>query len=209
MRGDKLVQVVVINHPLKADIFPPGPPPRPGRGHNQPADEPYILLHPPPSFLTPYGLQRPLPSSQVHMLCTYAAMTEERIPPSPPPAPAPGQLFQQRSLQQPAPCLVAATASACVQECDNRCETATSISQEMMQHLFCFTSFSHIVHQTPPSQTPAHLSRRKTSHRGATTTTGCYIHKNTLHHTSTHTPADRDKPRNAKSRGRESNTSRH
>lgn len=68
-KGDKLLQVAVVNHLLKGDIFPRGKmsPQRalwPRGGHNQPAKGPYILLHPTTalsSLLTPYRLQRTLP----------------------------------------------------------------------------------------------------------------------------------------------------
>lgn len=69
-KGDKLLQVVMINHLLKAGIFPSV-----FRVHSDPEGVTSNLQKGhtssstlPPSLLTPYSLQRPLPHSHAHIL---------------------------------------------------------------------------------------------------------------------------------------------
>lgn len=83
--GDDLLQVVMINHQLRAGIFPSAP-----RVHSDPVgvttnlQQGYTSFSTlPPSLLTPYRLQRPLPRSHVRMLYMHTLMrTHSTLSPS-------------------------------------------------------------------------------------------------------------------------------
>lgn len=135
-----------------------------------------VLLNPLRSSKAPVELT----SAHVVHVRSHENVSEERIPPSPPSTPTPGRLFQQRSPQQPVPCLVAATTSVCVQECDDCCETATATSQEMMQHLFYF-----IQPHRAPNSTFTHTSSSVTEKN---LSQGC-DYNNRLLHPQEHTPS--------------------